>query len=52
MCNRFAIFEWLDNCGKMNAVERMRLRDVIDDVNGDSRARDTLDMMKKELRKR
>ena len=43
--------ERLENCGKINAVERMRLRDVIEDVNWNLRAGDTLEMIKKELRK-
>lgn len=34
-----------------NAVERMRLKDVIEDVNKIPKVWDTLEMMKKELRK-
>jgi len=41
----------LENCGKINAVEHMKLRDVIEDVNGNPRAGDTMEIMKKEMRK-
>ena len=40
--------ERLENCGKINAVERMKLKDEIEDVNGNPRAGDTLELMKKE----
>ena len=43
--------ERLESCGKINAVEPMRLKDVTDDVNGNPKAGDTVVMMKKELRK-
>ena len=52
---RYAIslqfLERLENCGKINAVERMRLKGVTEDVNGNPKVGDTLEMMKKELRK-
>ena len=52
---RYAIslqfLERLESFGKINAVERMRLKDVIEDVNGNPKVGDTLEMMKKELRK-
>ena len=43
--------ERLENCGKINAVEQMRLKDVIEEVYGNPRAGKTLAMMKKQLRK-
>lgn len=43
--------ERLENLGKINAVEQMRLRDVIEDVNGNPKAGYTLELMKNELRK-
>ena len=43
--------ERLENCGKINAVERMKLKDVIEDVNGNPKGGDTMEFMKKELRK-
>ena len=43
--------ERLDNCGKIIAVERMKLKDMIEDVNGNPKDGDTLELMKKELRK-
>ena len=52
---RYAIslqfFKRLENCWKINAVEHMRLKDVIEDVNGNPKAGDILEMMKKDLRK-
>merc|ERR1712115_92879 len=42
--------ERLENCSKINAVEHMRLSDVIEDVKGNPKAGETLEMMKKELR--
>ena len=39
--------ERLENTKDINAVERMQLRDVIEDVNGNPKAEDTLDLMKK-----
>ena len=38
----------LEICGKINTVERMKLIDVIEDVNGRPKVRDTLEMLKKE----
>ena len=32
----------LENCGKINVVKRMRLRDVIKDNNGNPKVGDTL----------
>ena len=43
--------ERLDNWGKINALGRMRLKDVIEDRNGNPKAEDTLGIMKKKLRK-
>ena len=43
--------ERLENCEKINAAERMKLKDVIEDVNGNPKDGDTLELMKKELRK-
>ena len=43
--------ERLENCGKIIAVERMKLKDMIEDVNGNPKDGDTLELMKKELRK-
>ena len=43
--------ERLENCVKITAVESMKLRDVIEDVNGNPRLGDSIEMMKKELRK-
>ena len=43
--------ERLENLGKINAIEWMRLKDVIEDVNRNPKAGKTLEMMKKELRK-
>ena len=36
---------------KINAVQLLKLRDVIEDVNGNPRAGDTMEMIKKELKK-
>ena len=38
-------------CGDINAVERMKFKDVIEDVDGNPKAGDTLELMKKELKK-
>ena len=43
--------ERLENSGKINAVEREGLREVIEDVEGNPKAGDTLNLMKKKLRK-
>ena len=42
--------ERLENGGKINAVQQMRLKDLIEDVNINPKVGDTLEMMKKELR--
>ena len=47
----FQFLERLENCGKINTVEQMKLRDVIEDLNGNPRVGDTMEMMKKELKK-
>ena len=49
ICLQF--LERLENCGKKNVVECMTLRDVIDDVNGSPKVGNTIELMKKELRK-
>lgn len=41
----------LENSGKINAVERVGLREVIEDVEVNPKAGDTLNLMKKKLRK-
>ena len=43
--------ERLEKCGKINTVERKKLEDVIEDVNGEPNIGDTLEMLKKELRR-
>ena len=43
--------ERLENSGKINTVERGGLREVIEDVEGNPKAGDTLNLMKKKLRK-
>ena len=43
--------ERLENCGKINAVERMKLKNVIEDLNSNPKDGDTLELTKKELRK-
>ena len=40
-----------EKCGDNNIVERMKLKDVIEDVNSNPKAEDTLELMKKEFRK-
>ena len=45
------LLERLGKYGDINAVERMKLKDVIEDVNGNPKDGDTLELMKKELRK-
>ena len=37
------ILERLKNCSRINTVERMRLKDVIEDVNGNPNAGNTID---------
>ena len=41
--------EMLENSGKINAVEREGLREVIEDVEGNPKAGDTLNLIKKKL---
>ena len=43
--------ERLEKCEDINAVEKMKLKDVIEDVNGEPKVGDTLEMLKKELRR-
>ena len=35
----------------MNTIERMKLKDVLEDMNGNPKSGDVLELMKKELRK-
>ena len=42
--------ERLEKCGKINTIEGMELKDVID-VEGKPKVGDTLEMLKKELRR-
>ena len=42
--------ERLEKCGYINAVERMNLKDVIEDVDGKPEERNTFEMMKKVLK--
>ena len=44
--------ERLDNSGKINALDRQGLREVIEDVEGKPKAEDAVNLMKKKLRKR
>ena len=41
----------MEKCEDINTVERIKLKDVIEDVDGNPKARDTLELMKKELKK-
>ena len=43
--------ERLEKCGDINAVERMKLKDVIEDVNSNPKEGNTFEMMKKVLKK-
>ena len=43
--------ERLEKSGKVNAVEKKILRDILEDVDGNPKEGDTLEMMKKELKK-
>ena len=43
--------ERLEKCGDINAVERMKLKDVIEDVDGNPKEGNTFEMMKKVLKK-
>ena len=39
--------ERLDYCGKINAVEKIILKDMIEDIDGNPRAGDTLELIKR-----
>ena len=43
--------ERLEKSGRVNAVEKNILRDILEDVDGNPKAGETLELMKKELRK-
>ena len=43
--------ERLENCGRINAVKRIRLKDIIEDVYGNPKDGDTIQLIKRELRK-
>ena len=43
--------ERLEKSGKVNAVEKKILRDVLEDVDGNPKEGETIELMKKELRK-
>ena len=43
--------ERLEKSGKVNAVEKKILRDILEDVDGNPKEGETLELMKKELRK-
>ena len=43
--------ERLENCGEINVVEKLRLKDVIEDANGNPKLGDTTELMRKELKK-
>merc|ERR1711895_126566 len=43
--------ERLEKSSKVNAVERKMLRDILEDADGNPRAGDTLELMKKELKR-
>ena len=43
--------ERLEKSSKVNAVEKKILRDILEDVDGNPREGETLELMKKELRK-
>jgi hypothetical protein len=43
--------ERLEAGGKINSGEKMRLKDVLEDVDGEPKAGNTIELMKKELRK-
>ena len=43
--------ERLEKSGKVNAVEKKTIRDILEDVHGNPKEGDTLEMMKKELKK-
>ena len=43
--------ERLENSGRINAVEKKILRDILEDVDGNPRVGETVELMKKELRK-
>ena len=43
--------ERLEKSGKVNTVEKKMLRDILEDADGNPRQGDTLEMMKKELKR-
>ena len=43
--------ERLEKCGKINTVEKIKLKDIIEDIDGNPRAEDTFEMLKKELKR-
>ena len=43
--------ERLEKSGKVNAVEKKMLRDILEDADGNPKEGNTLEMMKKELKK-
>ena len=43
--------ERLEKSGKINAVEKKMLRDILEDADGNPRAGETLELMKKELKR-
>ena len=43
--------ERLEEGGKINSGERIRLKDLLEDVDGNPKARDTMEDMKKELKR-
>ena len=48
---RLQFLERLEKSGKVNAVESKILRDIMEDADGNPRAGDTLELMKKELKR-
>ena len=45
------LLERLEKCGYINDVERMKIKDVIEDVNSNPKKGDTFELMKKVLKK-
>ena len=43
--------ERLEKSGKVNAVEKKMLRDILEDADGNPRAGEILELMKKELKR-
>ena len=43
--------ERLEKSGKVNAVEKKMLRDILEDADGNPKAGETLELMKKELKR-